>query len=83
MNIQTEIKPNCVYNHHGGGKYLVLAVADESTNARKAHHAVVVYVSLTYGRIKCRDLAEFTEVIEWPDGTKRPRFVLENTGDFS
>lgn len=69
-----EIRLNHVYEHHKGGKYLVLGIAEESTNARKGNR-VVIYVSLTYGKVRCRDLEEFTEVIEWPDGESRPRFV--------
>lgn len=71
-----DVIPNRVYDHHGGGRYLVLFVADESTNARKGKDQIVVYVSLTYGRVKCRDISEFTEVIKWPDGTMKPRFSL-------
>ncbi len=70
-----QILPNRVYEHHKGGRYLVLSVAEESTNARKGNE-VVVYVSLTYGKVKCRDLSEFTELVVWPDGEKRPRFVI-------
>ena len=65
-----------VYKHYKGGRYTVLHVADDSTNKRVGNK-LVVYVSLTYGKIKCRDLKEFTQVIKWPDGKKRPRFVLE------
>lgn len=69
-----EPTPNRVYKHYKDGKYLVLAVIDESTNARKGNR-VVVYVSLTYGTLKCRDLKEFTENVEWPDRSQKPRFV--------
>ena len=69
-----ELLLNHVYIHHKGGKYLVLALADESTNDRKGNK-VVVYVSLTYGKIKCRDLREFIEIVKWPDGDMKPRFV--------
>lgn len=69
-----EILPNRVYEHYKGGKYLVLFVADDSTNSR-AQNKLVVYVSLTYGTIKCRDIKEFTEIVEWPDGQKQPRFI--------
>ncbi len=62
------------YDHYRGGKYLVLFVGEESTNARQGAK-VVVYVSLTYGMVKCRDLREFNEIVEWPDGQMRPRFV--------
>lgn len=71
-----EVVPQRVYSHHKGGRYLVIAVADDSTNDRKGNR-LVVYVSLTYGKIKCRDLAEFTELVTWPDGVERPRFVIE------
>ena len=70
-----EVIPNRVYGHHKGGKYLVLSVADDSTNNRSGNK-LVVYVSLTYGKIKCRDLTEFIEIIEWPDGQHRSRFIL-------
>ncbi len=69
-----EILQNHIYEHHKGGKYLVLFVADESTNARKGN-SVVVYVSLTYGKVKVRDLNEFCEEVKWPDGEMRPRFI--------
>ncbi len=69
------VLPQRVYEHFKGGKYLVLSVAEDSTNARTGNH-VVVYVSLTYGTVKVRDLNEFVEEIEWPDGIRRPRFVL-------
>ena len=71
-----EIFLNQIYDHYKGGKYLVLTVADESTNSRKGNR-VVVYVSLTYGKVKCRDAEEFLEIVEWPNGEKRPRFVPE------
>jgi hypothetical protein len=70
------ILPNKIYKHYKGGRYLVLHNTEESTNARQGELGVV-YVSLTYGKIKHRDLAEFTEEVEWPDGKKRPRFILE------
>lgn len=65
-----------VYVHSKGGKYLVLHVTEESTNEREGALGVV-YVSLTYGKIKHRDLEEFLGIVEWPDGSKKPRFILE------
>lgn len=73
-NPSMEVQPGKVYEHFKDGKYLVLAVADDSTNAREGNK-VVVYVSLTYGKTLVRDLAEFTEEVEWPDGKKGPRFA--------
>ena len=63
-----------VYKHYKGGRYLVLHLVEESTNARKGSIGVI-YVSLTYGTIKHRDLKEFIEEVEWPDGTQNPRFI--------
>lgn len=65
-----------MYRHYGGGRYTVLFVASDSTNMRDGNE-VVVYLSLSYGKIYCRDLVEFTENVEWPDGSTRPRFILE------
>jgi hypothetical protein len=76
--METEVIPNRVYEHFKGGRYYVLSVADDSTNGRKGNK-LVVYVSLTYGVLKCRDLAEFTESVAWPDGITRPRFVPEGS----
>ncbi len=67
--------PGKIYRHQKGGRYTVLHIADDSTNKREGNK-VVVYVSLTYGTVKCRDLEEFMQVVVWPDGKKRPRFVV-------
>ena len=66
-----------IYKHYKGGRYLVLHLVEESTNARKGNIGVI-YVSLTYGTIKHRDLKEFIEEVEWPDNIKRPRFIPED-----
>lgn len=71
-----EIKVGKIYKHYRGGRYTVLAISTESTNSRVGALGVV-YISLTYGIIKHRDLSEFIEIVEWPDGEKRPRFILE------
>ena len=68
-----EISPG-MYRHYKGGKYLVLFVADDSTNKREGNK-VVVYASLAHGTINCRDLNEFTEIVAWPDGGQKPRFI--------
>lgn len=73
MNIQS----GKIYKHYNGGRYTVICLAEETTNARKGNNGGVVYISLTYGKIKYRDLDEFNEEVEWPDGVKRPRFILE------
>lgn len=64
-----------VYKHHKGGTYTVICVGLESTNSRP-RLPVVVYVSHERGYINMRDLKEWEEVVMWPDGLERPRFVL-------
>jgi len=71
-----KIRPQRIYTHFKGGTYLVLSVAEDSTNSRKGNRSVV-YVSLTHGTVKCRDLSEFAERVTWPDGIERARFVLK------
>ncbi|MDB5195048.1 MAG: hypothetical protein JWO84_232 [Parcubacteria group bacterium] len=68
-----------IYTHHKGGRYTVLHATKESTNARQGTDGVV-YVSLTTGSIRHRDLVEFLEEVTWPDGVVRPRFILEEAG---
>ncbi len=75
-----EILVGQVYEHFKGGRYLVLFIAEESTNNRKGGK-VVVYVSLTYGVVKARDVSEFLEPVTWPDGVLRPRFVPSDYHD--
>ena len=72
--VMTEVTKDHLYEHYKGGRYLVLFIADESTNERIGNK-VVVYVSLTFGVVKCRDESEFTEIVEWPDGSKKQRFI--------
>lgn len=69
------LKTHAMYDHYKGGKYMVLVVGHESTNARVGGR-VVVYVSLKYAQVKCRDFEEFIEPVKWPDGTIAPRFKL-------
>lgn len=67
------------YRHRNGGLYTVLACAEDSTNAREgtdgSQPLVVLYVSLTTGKLLVRDLEEFVGACEWPDGSRRPRFM--------
>lgn len=76
MNTEETVRSGKTYTHYKGGLYTVLFVAEETTNTRKGSAGGVVYVSHTYGKIKYRDLDEFTEEVQWPDGITRSRFVL-------
>lgn len=75
MSNPDELKTHALYDHYKGGKYMVLAVGHESTNARTPGR-VVVYVSLKHAEVKCRDYDEFVEMVTWPDGNTAPRFKL-------
>ena len=72
--MEWDIAVNKVYEHYKGGKYLVLLLADDSTNAREGNH-VVVYISLANGKTYCRDASEFTQLIKWDNGDMKPRFA--------
>ncbi len=74
------VLPGKIYRHKKGPKYLVLHVVRDSTNSREGSEGVV-YVSLDHGNINYRDLTEFVELVEWPDGKMRPRFVLDEDTD--
>jgi len=57
-----------IYRHYKGGLYRVLFNGTDSTNERSGT-PVVVYVSLTNGRVFVRDAREFHGVTE--DGQRR------------
>ncbi len=71
------VQESAVYRHYKGDQYTIVSVAVDATNEREGNK-VVVYRSLTNETTYCRDLEEFTETTEWPDGRMRPRFVKED-----
>jgi hypothetical protein len=62
-----------IYRHYKGPLYVAVATAKNSNNAQH-HQRVVIYFSFSRRQLCVRDEEEFNEVIEWPDGTRRPRF---------
>jgi hypothetical protein len=74
------VLPGQIYQHKNNHKYRVLHVVHDSTNAREGRQGVV-YQSLDDRNINYRDLVEFEEVVEWPDGKMRSRFVLDEDTD--
>lgn len=66
-----------IYRHHKGGRYLVLH--PDVHAASDGHPRLVVYVSLTSGILWARDLHEWHDLVLWPDGVTRPRYVREET----
>jgi len=72
-----------VYRHHKGDRYLVVAIAE----TRKHNGDLdVVYIPLRYGKhVTCplrqdsRGEDSWTDPVDWLDGKKRHRFVLETS----
>lgn len=61
------------YDHWKGGSYTLLHVA---RNSNQRDQLLAVYVSHQRRQIWVRDWTEFNELVRWPDGEMRPRFVL-------
>lgn len=63
-----------IYRHFKGGRYRVLHTAKSADDQTDQ----VVYISLDYGTLWVRPLAQWVELTDrWPDGVTRTRFVLE------
>lgn len=68
--------PLGLYRHYrGGGVYDVIDLAFDSTNGAGEGRWMVLYRSHTSGRLNVREVGQFTELVAWPDGATRPRFV--------
>ncbi len=61
------------YLHFKGNTYEVLGVALEVTNGQPEVQKVVYRNN--GGSLFVRTVEEFTEIVEWPDGSKMPRWV--------
>jgi hypothetical protein len=73
-----------IYKHYKGGRYKLLFIAETHDHNGDMD---AVYVSLTTGktvtrpfRKDSRNADSWTDLVEWPDGTWRHRFVSEETG---
>lgn len=79
---QIEMLPGRTCLHHKGGRYFVITTAETHKHNGDID---VVYVSLLYGKARTRpavrdsrnEEAWFDEV-EWPDGVRRTRFVIQD-----
>jgi hypothetical protein len=70
--------PLGLYRHVKGGLYVVEQLVLNCTN--NTHDATyVLYWSVKIGAGKkfVRDLEEFTELVRWSDGSRKPRFIQE------
>lgn len=79
------------YTHYKGGHYAALMLVRH----HETREPMVVYVSEEKGNVQVRELRQpspradgswphidaWTDIVEWPDGVKRPRFLFAE--DFS
>lgn len=61
-----------IYDHFKGGVYL----ADLVVRWAEDGDCAVVYVSMLFGTWHARRCSEWAEVVKWPDGKYRSRFVF-------
>lgn len=60
-----------VWDHFKGGIYLV----ERTARSADTDEPVVVYLSLVHGTWHVRRLDQWFEIVTWPDGRARGRFV--------
>jgi hypothetical protein len=65
-----------IYRHYKGGLYRVLFEAHDSTNGPHEGRSLVVYVSLTTGRINVRASDQFVDSVGVVGYAATPRFAL-------
>jgi hypothetical protein len=65
------MKPG-IYEHFKGGRYRLLMVAKHS----ETEEEMVVYFSFSSGLNFVRPLSMWNEIVEWPNGEKKSRFIL-------
>jgi hypothetical protein len=63
-----------LYEHYKGDLYLVIGEADDSTNGRHVPLVQVIYFSLRKRTLHRRDSAQFSELVQWPNGAMGARF---------
>lgn len=64
--------PLALHTHFKGGLYRVVTVAKHS----ETDEQLVIYKSLETGVDFARPLSMWSEEVDWPDGTRGPRFKL-------
>lgn len=77
------IKFNQVHRHYKGGRYVPMMLASNSEDRKEKF---VIYMSLEKGEPNARPLKTPTidswlDIVEWPDGRNRQRFVPESELD--
>lgn len=61
------------YKHYKGNMYRVLFMAKHT----ETEEPLVIYISLENGGIFARPESMWTDLVTWPDGKTRPRFISE------
>lgn len=64
-----------IYRHYKGDLYFVTGFAIDATNESADETPFVMVVYQRDYALFVRDEDEFVEVVKWPDGEMRPRFV--------
>jgi hypothetical protein len=73
--VRDAIRAGEVHLHYKGGRYRPLLIAKNSDDHVQER---VIYVSLTHGSVWDRALVEWADMMRWPDGKMRRRFVPES-----
>lgn len=72
--------PSGKYAHFKGGRYRVLSMALHT----ETEQDLVIYMGYEgkgAGGVFARPLSSWVEVVKWPDGSMRPRFIPEEEAD--
>jgi hypothetical protein len=73
------MKAGDVLRHFKGGRYIVtmFATLTETRSVAGGTTPVTVYMSLQDGKVWVRPSEQFFQLVEWPDGVKRNRFIVD------
>lgn len=74
MNSSEDVPPG-LWRHYKNVLYRVIGVANDSTNGNSEGRLMVIYISDAEHGLRVRDLNQFLEMVELPDGRKCPRFT--------
>lgn len=78
--------PLGLYRHTKGDLYEVLGLVQDSTNGSPEPYGWMVHYRSLHppphrGGVYVRRHAQFVELVPWPDGQVRPRFILVGAAD--
>lgn len=70
--MSAQLVPGQLLQHFKGGRYKVLFHAFSADGEPDQ----IVYISLQDGKIWTRAADRFTQLVMWPDGVERARFIV-------